>query len=78
MSMPMATMAFVCVMPAVSMALDCQKVMPAATTSSYAARRDKLNLSGLLNVLDGVVDTPGATAQFFKENLRQAQRSLKK
>eukprot|EP00615_Pteridomonas_danica_P006134 CAMPEP_0114336614 /NCGR_PEP_ID=MMETSP0101-20121206/5830_1 /TAXON_ID=38822 ORGANISM="Pteridomonas danica, Strain PT" /NCGR_SAMPLE_ID=MMETSP0101 /ASSEMBLY_ACC=CAM_ASM_000211 /LENGTH=713 /DNA_ID=CAMNT_0001468607 /DNA_START=133 /DNA_END=2274 /DNA_ORIENTATION=- len=27
-------------------------------TSSYAARKDKLNLSGLLNVLDGVVDTP--------------------
>ena len=26
--------------------------------SSYALKRDKLNLSGLLNVLDGVVDTP--------------------
>merc|ERR1712054_394270 len=24
----------------------------------YSSRRDKLNLSGLLNVLDGVVDTP--------------------
>ena len=27
--------------------------------SAWAAKRDKLNLSGLLNVLDGVVDTPG-------------------
>lgn len=27
--------------------------------SAFAAKRDKLNLSGLLNVLDGVVDTPG-------------------
>jgi len=26
--------------------------------SAYALKRDKLNLSGLLNVLDGVVDTP--------------------
>ena len=26
--------------------------------STYALKRDKLNLSGLLNVLDGVVDTP--------------------
>merc|ERR1719426_472611 len=26
--------------------------------SAYAQKRDKLNLSGLLNVLDGVVDTP--------------------
>lgn len=27
--------------------------------SSYKAKRDELNLTGLLNVLDGVVDTPG-------------------
>jgi len=27
--------------------------------SSWRAKRDELNLSGLLNVLDGVVDTPG-------------------
>ena len=26
--------------------------------SAYALKRDRLNLSGLLNVLDGVVDTP--------------------
>merc|ERR1712224_808878 len=26
--------------------------------SAYALKRDKLTLSGLLNVLDGVVDTP--------------------
>merc|ERR1719247_2625790 len=30
----------------------------AAGASMYALKRDKLNLSGLLNVLDGVVDTP--------------------
>merc|ERR1712038_805266 len=28
-------------------------------TSSWKAKMDELNLSGLLNVLDGVVDTPG-------------------
>ena len=27
-------------------------------SSAFALKRDKLNLSGLLNVLDGVVDTP--------------------
>jgi len=27
--------------------------------SAYSLKKDKLNLSGLLNVLDGVVDTPG-------------------
>merc|ERR1711991_404252 len=27
-------------------------------SSSYAMKKDKLNLSGILNVLDGVVDTP--------------------
>ena len=27
--------------------------------SSYSYQKDKLNLAGLLNVLDGVVDTPG-------------------
>jgi hypothetical protein len=31
--------------------------MPSAG-SAYSLRKDKLNLSGLLNVLDGVVDTP--------------------
>jgi hypothetical protein len=31
--------------------------MPSAS-SAYSLRKDKLNLSGLLNVLDGVVDTP--------------------
>ena len=30
----------------------------AGGSSAYALKRDKLNLSGLLNVLDGVVDTP--------------------
>merc|ERR1719487_2692039 len=29
-----------------------------SSSSAYALKRDKLNLSGLLNVLDGVVDTP--------------------
>jgi chaperone BCS1 len=32
-------------------------VLPSAG-SAYSLRKDKLNLSGLLNVLDGVVDTP--------------------
>merc|ERR1719473_288930 len=31
--------------------------MPSAS-SAYALKKDKLNLAGLLNVLDGVVDTP--------------------
>ena len=31
---------------------------PALMGSAYSMRKDKLNLSGLLNVLDGVVDTP--------------------
>ena len=30
-----------------------------SSISSWKAKRDELNLSGLLNVLDGVVDTPG-------------------
>ena len=30
-----------------------------SSMSSWRAKRDELNLSGLLNVLDGVVDTPG-------------------
>ena len=30
-----------------------------STISSWKARKDELNLSGLLNVLDGIVDTPG-------------------
>ena len=30
----------------------------ASGSSAFALKRDKLNLSGLLNVLDGVVDTP--------------------
>merc|ERR1719337_534516 len=29
-----------------------------SSSSAYALKKDKLNLSGLLNVLDGVVDTP--------------------
>jgi len=32
---------------------------PSNATSSWKAKKDELNLSGLLNVLDGVVDTPG-------------------
>jgi DNA polymerase III delta prime subunit len=32
---------------------------PSNVSSSWKAKRDELNLSGLLNVLDGVVDTPG-------------------
>jgi len=32
--------------------------MPGPSSSAYALKKDKLNLSGLLNVLDGVVDTP--------------------
>ncbi len=34
-------------------------VMGPMKESSYSLKKDKLNLSGLLNVLDGVVDTPG-------------------
>ena len=32
---------------------------PSNVTSSWKAKVDELNLTGLLNVLDGVVDTPG-------------------
>jgi len=34
-------------------------VGPSNVTSAWKAKRDELNLTGLLNVLDGVVDTPG-------------------
>ncbi len=32
---------------------------PSNATSAWKAKKDELNLSGILNVLDGVVDTPG-------------------
>mmetsp|Transcript_26143 Transcript_26143/g.48201 ORF Transcript_26143/g.48201 Transcript_26143/m.48201 type:complete len:778 (-) Transcript_26143:77-2410(-) len=37
---------------------DMMGPMGSAFGSSYDSKKDKLNLSGLLNVLDGVVDTP--------------------
>jgi len=38
---------------------DCVKVGPAVCGSGWGKDEDALNLAGLLNVLDGVVDSPG-------------------
>lgn len=36
-----------------------QGIGPSNASSAWKAKKDELNLTGLLNVLDGVVDTPG-------------------
>ena len=43
--------------------------------SAYALKRDRLNLSGLLNVLDGVVDTPERIVSNRPPNARDTVRA---